>query len=66
MADSDWQEGRLSKGDFLQVLQLTEPYLYRRSICGIDSQGLNKRFPDVPRRLDPSITSRAFRMRSTT
>ncbi|WP_084473406.1 DUF262 and DUF1524 domain-containing protein [Deinococcus ficus] len=50
---SDWQEGRLSKGDFLQVLRLTESYLYRRSICGINSQGLNKLFPDLPRRIDP-------------
>ncbi|KEF34847.1 hypothetical protein RDMS_04845 [Deinococcus sp. RL] len=51
---ADWQQGVIGKPEFLQVLRLTESYLFRRSICGINSQGLNKLFPDLPRRIDPT------------
>lgn len=50
---ADWQREVIDKIEFLQVLRLTESYLFRRSICGVNSQGLNKLFPDLPRRIDP-------------
>ena len=52
-AYADWQREVIDKAEFLQVLRLTESYLFRRSICGVNSQGLNKLFPDLPRRIDP-------------
>lgn len=49
---ADWQQGVIGKPEVLQVLRLIESYLFRRSVTGINSQGLNKLFPDLPRRLD--------------
>jgi uncharacterized protein with ParB-like and HNH nuclease domain/predicted transport protein len=49
---ADWQHRVIGKPEVLQVLRLLESYLFRRSVCGINSQGLNKLFPDLPRRLD--------------
>ena len=51
---ADWQQAVIDKAEFLQVLRLVESYLFRRSICGVNSQGLNKLFPDLPRRIDPA------------
>lgn len=49
---ADWKDGNIDKDQLLQVLRITESYLYRRGICGIGSQGLNKLFPDLPRRIN--------------
>ena len=53
-AYADWQRKVIDKAEVLQVLRLVESYLFRRSICGVNSQGLNKLFPDLPRRIDPA------------
>ncbi|MCD0163254.1 DUF262 domain-containing protein [Deinococcus sp. 6YEL10] len=49
---ADWQQGVIDRAEFIAVLKLTESYLFRRSVVGINSQGLNKLFPDLPRRVD--------------
>lgn len=51
---ADWQQEVIGKPEVLQVLRLTESYLFRRSVSGVNSQGLNKLFPDLPRRLNPA------------
>lgn len=57
---ADWKENVISKDELLQILRITESYLYRRGICGIGSQGLNKLFPDLPRRIEQSNYVQSF------
>jgi uncharacterized protein with ParB-like and HNH nuclease domain len=37
-------EGLISKSDFIRILNLIESYLFRRTICGIPTNSLNKTF----------------------
>lgn len=46
-----WQTGELPQADFLGVLSVLETYLYRRWVCGVGTQGLNKFFPALPGQL---------------
>ncbi|RVZ37744.1 DUF262 domain-containing protein [Helicobacter pylori] len=41
---SDYSDGVLSKQDFIPIIALTESYLCRRAVCGLDTHGLNKIF----------------------
>lgn len=41
---NDYFEGRLYKEDFAEVLRLVENYVFRRAICGIPTNSLNKTF----------------------
>ncbi len=41
---SDYSDGVLSKQDFIPIIYLTESYLFRRAVCGLGSNGLNKFF----------------------
>lgn len=40
----DYTNGKISKADFIYVLELIENYVFRRSICGIPTNSLNKTF----------------------
>ena len=39
-----YQDGKLSVQDVLQVFQITESYLFRRNICEVPTNALNKIF----------------------
>ncbi len=41
---SDYSDGVLSKADFKSSITLIESYIFRRKVCGIPSNGLNKFF----------------------
>ncbi len=41
---SDYSDGVLSKADFIPIIALIESYIFRRKVCGIPSNGLNKFF----------------------
>ncbi len=41
---SDYNDGVLSKADFIPIIALIESYIFRRVVCGIPSKGLNKLF----------------------
>lgn len=41
---SDYDEGILSKEDFLSAVRLVEAYVFRRAICSIPTNSLNKTF----------------------
>lgn len=43
----DYQTSRLSRVDFLTVLRLVESYVFRRAVCGIPTNSLNKTFPTL-------------------
>ncbi len=49
---SDYSDGVLSKQDFIPIIALTESYIFRRAVCGIPSNGLNKFFPSFTKKID--------------
>ncbi len=49
---SDYSDGVLSKQDFIPIIALTESYICRRAVCGIPSNGLNKFFPFVTKKIN--------------
>lgn len=48
----DYEEGRLTKADFISVVRLVESYIFRRSVCEIPTNSLNKTFATFLRDLD--------------
>ncbi|MGN8370249.1 GmrSD restriction endonuclease domain-containing protein [Helicobacter pylori] len=49
---SDYSDGVLSKQDFIPIIALTESYICRRAVCGLDTRGLNKIFPSFTKKID--------------
>lgn len=49
---ADYDDGRLSKADFLAAVRLVESYVFRRGVCGIPTNSLNKTFAGLGRSLD--------------
>lgn len=41
---NDYATGRISLTDFVEILALTENYVFRRAICGVPTNSLNKTF----------------------
>ncbi len=53
-AYDDFDSSALSREDFLAILRLVESYVFRRSICGIPTNSLNKTFAQFMREVDKS------------
>jgi uncharacterized protein with ParB-like and HNH nuclease domain/predicted transport protein len=51
---ADYQSSILSHDDFLHALRLIESYVFRRFICGIPTNSLNKTFATFSKSLDKS------------
>ena len=51
---NDYNNGQLSRDDLLAILKLVESYVFRRSICGIPTNSLNKTFAQFMREVDKS------------
>ncbi|EJC54840.1 DUF262 and DUF1524 domain-containing protein [Helicobacter pylori] len=49
---SDYSDGVLSDQDFISIIALTESYICRRAVCGLDTRGLNKIFPSFTKKID--------------
>lgn len=49
---SDYKASKLSKEDFIKIINLTESYLIRRIICGIPPASYNKTFANIYKELD--------------
>ncbi|QTO98829.1 DUF262 domain-containing protein [Helicobacter pylori] len=49
---SDYRDGVLSDQDFISIIALTESYIFRRTVCGLDTRGLNKIFPSFTKKID--------------
>uniref|UniRef100_C5CL48 DUF262 domain-containing protein n=1 Tax=Variovorax paradoxus (strain S110) TaxID=543728 RepID=C5CL48_VARPS len=47
----DYQQGRLSSDEVLQIVRLVESYVFRRAICAIPTNSLNKTFAGMGRTL---------------
>lgn len=48
----DYNSARLTRDDFIAILRLVESYVFRRSICGIPTNSLNKTFAQLMRGVD--------------
>ncbi|EMG80394.1 hypothetical protein HMPREF1394_01611 [Helicobacter pylori GAM105Ai] len=49
---SDYSDGVLSDQDFISIIALTESYLFRRAVCGLGTNSLNKIFPSFTKKID--------------
>ncbi|MDM0055607.1 GmrSD restriction endonuclease domain-containing protein [Variovorax fucosicus] len=47
----DYQQGRLTSDEVLHIVRLTESYVFRRAICTIPTNSLNKTFAGMSRTL---------------
>lgn len=47
----DYAEGRLARDDFAQAVRLVEAYVFRRAVCAIPTNSLNKTFATFGRAL---------------
>lgn len=50
----DYDSGLLSKMDFLAAARVVESYVFRRAVCGLATNSLNKTFSTLMRGLDKS------------
>lgn len=48
----DYSEGKVPREDFIAILELIEGYVFRRLICGIPTNSLNKTFASFGREID--------------
>lgn len=48
---SDYNDGVLSKQDFIPIIALIESYICRRAVCGLGTNGLNKVFPSFTKHI---------------
>ncbi len=48
----DFLNGILDRSDFIQILKLIESYVFRRVICGIPTNSLNKTFATLSRQIE--------------
>jgi uncharacterized protein with ParB-like and HNH nuclease domain/predicted transport protein len=48
----DYKNGKLSKTEFIEILKLIESYVFRRAICGIPTNSLNKTFATISREIE--------------
>ncbi|MCQ2831091.1 DUF262 and DUF1524 domain-containing protein [Helicobacter pylori] len=48
---SDYSDGVLSKQDFIPIIALIESYIFRRAVCGLGANSLNKVFPSFTKHI---------------
>lgn len=60
----DYASGLLSKEDFIQIIQMVESYVFRRAVCEIPSNSMNKTFATFSKSLkkDLATISPSFEM----
>lgn len=50
----DWTQGHIKKAELIEILRLVEGYVFRRAICGIPTNSLNKTFAALMQEVDKS------------
>lgn len=48
----EYIHGKLTKSEFLEIVKVLESYIFRRMICGIPTNSLNKTFATLSREID--------------
>ncbi len=48
---SDYSDGVLSKANFISIIELIESYIFRRAVCGLGTNSLNKVFPSFTKHI---------------
>lgn len=48
---ADYEQGRILKDDFISILKLVESYVFRRAICGVPTNSLNKTFSTISKEI---------------
>jgi uncharacterized protein with ParB-like and HNH nuclease domain/predicted transport protein len=46
---SDYKNGLLSRADFVEAVRLAEAYVFRRAVCNIPANSMNKIFSNLPK-----------------
>ncbi|CAB4866024.1 MAG: DUF262 domain-containing protein [Actinobacteria bacterium] len=49
---SDYEAGIIEEADFIEIIKLVESYVFRRSICQIPTNSMNKTFAEFTRHID--------------
>ncbi|OHR66712.1 hypothetical protein HMPREF3291_01120 [Bacillus sp. HMSC76G11] len=49
---NDYEEQKLTKNDLIFILKLVESYVFRRAICGVPTNSLNKTFSTIAGEID--------------
>ena len=49
---NDYQSRVITRGEFIEILKLVESYVFRRAVCGIPTNSLNKTFANLYRAID--------------
>ncbi|WP_010494814.1 DUF262 and DUF1524 domain-containing protein [Paenibacillus elgii] len=50
----DFVQEKLSRENFISILKLVEAYVFRRAICGVPTNSLNKTFATISKEIDKS------------
>ena len=50
----DYTQGQLERAEVIEILRLIESYIFRRTICGIETRGLNRIFATLMLKIDKS------------
>ena len=53
-AYSDFEEKLISELEFIEIIRLVETYVFRRSICQIPTNSMNKTFAEFPKNIEKS------------
>jgi uncharacterized protein with ParB-like and HNH nuclease domain/predicted transport protein len=66
---SDFEQGHITEPEFAEIVGLVESYVFRRSICQIPTNSMNKTFAEFTRHLDkenylPSLRAHFASLRS--
>ncbi len=61
-AYDDFTQGILTKEDFLAIVRLVESYVFRRAICGILTNSMNKTFAMIMRDVDKADYRRSVEL----
>ncbi len=57
----DFSNGLIGRQDFIEILKLVESYVFRRAICGIPTNSLNKTFATIYKEIDTSNYLESFK-----
>jgi len=58
---SDYKKELISKDDFIQIILLLESYVFRRAICGIPTNSMNKTFANFYKEIDKDDYLNSFK-----